>query len=245
MNDKQKLRYSRHLLLPELGVQGQEILLDSRALIIGAGGLGSPAALYLAAAGVGQLDLADGDAVELSNLQRQIAHGTQDVGAPKVASLQHAIEAINPDVDVTSLATYLDSEALSEAVAKADVVLDCTDNFPTRFAINRACVDRAVPLISAAAVRGQGQIAVFAPRGPCYRCLYSDESATEDTCAERGVLGPMLGVLGSWQALEAIKVLADMGQSLAGRVVLFDALAGEWRHMNLPKDPKCPVCAKY
>ncbi|MGM0564554.1 MAG: HesA/MoeB/ThiF family protein [Pseudomonadota bacterium] len=242
MNDRQKLRYSRHLLMPELGVQGQDILLESSVLVVGLGGLGSPAAMYLAAAGVGKLVLADGDRVELSNLQRQIAHATDDIGEGKAASAASTALAINPDIEVTVLAEQLDASRLTELVSEVDVVLDCTDNFPARFAINRACVAAGVPLVSAAAVRGEGQLAVFAPGGPCYRCLYADESATEDTCAERGVLGPMLGVLGSWQALEAIKILADMGQSLSGRVARFDALAGEWRQSRLARDPACPVC---
>ncbi len=242
MNDEQRLRYSRHLLLPELGEQGQEMLLDSHAVIVGLGGLGSPAALYLAAAGVGRLTLVDDDHVELGNLQRQIVHSTARIGQSKVASARQQLLAINPEIEIVALAQRLDEAALQALLHDADVALDCTDNYPSRFALNRCCQAAAVPLVSAAAVRMQGQISVFMPRGPCYRCLYADESAAADSCAERGVFSPLLGVLGSLQAAEALKLLSDVGQSLAGRVLRFDAQRAEWRSVRLQRDAACPVC---
>lgn len=244
MNDEQRLRYSRHILLPELGEQGQEILLDSHVAIIGVGGLGSAVSLYLAAAGVGKITLVDGDYVELGNLQRQVAHQTNRIGQMKVDSAQQQLLSINPDIHIDTLSYRLSDEELVELAQSCDVVLDCTDNFPSRFAINRGCQRAGTPLISAAAIRMQGQVSVFMPDGPCYRCLYADEAETADTCAERGVLGPLLGVMGSMQALEAIKVLAHVGQSLAGHLLMFDAMGADWRSMKLKQDPLCPVCAK-
>lgn len=242
MNDEQLLRYSRHLLLPELGQQGQQILLESRVAIIGVGGLGSAVALYLAAAGVGEMVLVDGDYVELGNLQRQVIHRTECIGQLKVESARQAIAELNPDIKVETIPRRLGEDELVEVAETCDLVLDCTDNFPSRFAINRGCVASKTPLVSASAVRMEAQIAVFAPGGPCYRCLYEDETATADTCSERGVLGPLLGVMGSLQALEAVKVLTDMGVPLKGRLLLFDAMRAEWRNMKLTRDPSCPVC---
>lgn len=242
MNDEQRLRYSRHLLLPDLGEQGQELLLDSRVAIIGMGGLGSPAALYLAAAGVGELVLVDDDSVELSNLQRQVIHATAAIGQSKVESARKTLNTLNPDVLITTHAKRLTEAELLEVLKTVDVVLDCTDNFPSRFSINRAARQAGIPLVSAAAVKMQGQIAVFTPDSACYRCLYSDETATADTCAERGVLGPILGMLGSFQAMEALKLLTHVGDVLEGRLLRFDGQTSQWREQRLPIDPKCPVC---
>ena len=244
MNDEQRLRYSRHILLPELGEQGQQILQDSTVAVIGVGGLGAPVALYLAAAGVGHIKLVDGDHVELGNLQRQVVHSTDRIGQMKVDSARTQLLAINPDIEVEAIPRRLGDDELVEVAQGCDLVLDCTDNFPSRFAINRGCHTAGVPLVSAAAVRMQGQVSVFMPEGPCYRCLYADESETADTCAERGVLGPLLGVMGSMQALEAIKVLTHIGDSLDGRLLMFDAARSQWREMKLKKDESCPVCGE-
>jgi molybdopterin/thiamine biosynthesis adenylyltransferase len=245
MDDGQLLRYSRQILLPQIDIAGQEALLAARALVIGAGGLGSPAALYLAAAGVGQLVIADPDRVELSNLQRQILHHLSDLGRPKVESAADALMAINPDCQVSSIAARLLGEGLSEEVARADVVLDCSDNFETRFAVNAACVAQGTPLISGAAVRLEGQIAVFLPGrpdSPCYACLYHAGEQEDQTCSENGVLAPVVGILGSLQALEAIKVLLGLGETLCGRLVVFDGTVHDWRTLKLRRDPHCPVC---
>jgi molybdopterin/thiamine biosynthesis adenylyltransferase len=245
MNDDQLLRYSRQIMLPQIDVAGQEKLLVSRALIIGAGGLGSPAAMYLAAAGVGHLVIADHDRVELSNLQRQLLHHDSDIGRPKVASASDALHAINPEVTVTPLAIRLQGPQLAGEVRQAHVVLDCSDNFDTRFAVNVACVRNKTPLVSGAAIRLEGQVAVFdAGKGasPCYHCLYRDGDDTEQTCAENGVLAPLVGIIGSLQALEALKVLLGLGDTLAGRLVIFDGLTHEWRTLKLNRDPACPTC---
>ncbi|RMG28258.1 MAG: molybdopterin-synthase adenylyltransferase MoeB [Gammaproteobacteria bacterium] len=245
LDDTQLLRYSRQIMLPEFGFEAQQRLLGSRVLIVGMGGLGSPAALYLAAAGVGRLVLADPDQVELSNLQRQILHGTSDAGRAKVASARDRLTALNPDVRVDLLPCALEGEALQQAVQSADVVLDCSDNFPTRFAVNAACMASATPLVSGAAVRFEGQLAVFDPRlpeSPCYRCLYRDEGETPQTCAENGILSPVVGVIGSLQALEAIRLLAGLGTATAGRLLVFDGLHQEFRTLRLPRDPDCPAC---
>jgi len=245
MNDDDLLRFSRQIMLPQIDIRGQERLRDSRALIVGAGGLGSPAALYLAAAGIGHLVIADPDTVELSNLQRQILHGDADLDRPKVASARDSLLAINPALQVTALHTRLAGMELARAVSDADVVLDCSDNFGTRFAVNAACVETRTPLVSAAAVRFEGQIAVFDPRdehSPCYACLYREGESADETCAENGVLAPVVGVFGTLQALEAIKLLLTLGTPLAGRLVTFDALAHDWRTLRLPRDPACPVC---
>jgi molybdopterin/thiamine biosynthesis adenylyltransferase len=246
VDDAQLLRYSRHILLHEIGVEGQERLLASHALIIGAGGLGSPAALYLAAAGVGHISLADHDDVDLTNLQRQIAHDTNAVGVNKARSAASRMQAMNPEVAVSALPFRLEGDALLEAVAAADVVLDCSDNFATRYAVNAACVAQGRPLVSGSAVRFDGQVSVFDLRqkeAPCYACLFPVEADTgEMRCAEFGVFAPLVGVVGSLQAAEALKLLMGIGQSLSGRLLLFSALEGGWREIRLKRDPRCAVC---
>lgn len=245
MNDDDLLRYSRQIMLPQIDIRGQEKLLATRMLVIGAGGLGSPAAMYLAAAGIGQLAIADPDTVELSNLQRQLLHHDGDIGRLKVASARDTLLAINPALRVTTLVDRLQGELLDDAVCNTDVVLDCSDNFDTRHAVNASCVAHHVPLVSGAAVRFAGQLAVFDSRdpvAPCYACLYRDGEETDQTCSENGVLSPLVGVIGALQALEAIKVVLNLGENLAGRLVLFDGLTHEWRTLTLPRDPDCPVC---
>jgi molybdopterin-synthase adenylyltransferase len=245
MNDDQLLRYSRQIMLPQVDFAGQEKLLASRALVIGAGGLGSPAAMYLAAAGIGQLAIADHDVVDLSNLQRQLLHRNADIGRAKTASASDTLLSINPDILITALPVSLQDAALDEQVRLADVVLDCSDNFATRFSVNAACVNQRTPLVSGAAIRMQGQLAVFDSRkehSPCYSCLYKEGEDAEQTCTETGVLAPLVGIIGSMQALEAIKLILSIGNSLAGRLVLFDGLQHEWRTLTLPRDPDCPVC---
>ena len=247
MYDDQLLRYSRQIMLPQVDVAGQEILLASRALIIGAGGLGSPAAMYLAAAGIGHIAIADPDAVEISNLQRQLLHSGNDLGRAKAMSAQDTLNAINPDVQVTAIEARLTGEPLTAAVQQADIVLDCSDNFDTRFAVNAACVRHRTPLVSGAAVRMEGQLAVFLPDtadSPCYACLYHQGEDEDQTCSGNGVLSPVVGVIGSLQALEAIKVLLSLGDSLCGRLVLFDGLTHDWRTLNLKRDPDCQVCSE-
>ena len=249
MRDDQFERYSRHMVLPQFGLAGQRKLLDSRALIVGVGGLGSPIALYLAASGVGHLVLADFDVVELSNLQRQVLHATPDIGRAKVDSGKAHIATLNPDVRVTTFNRVLDGDDddLVSEIQAADVVLDATDNFETRFALNRACVRNGTPLVSGAALRMDAQVTVFDSRredSPCYRCLYSDELAPEgEACSDVGVLSPLLGIVGSVQATEAIKLLVGFGESLTGRVIVIDALDMQWRTLKLKKDPNCPVCS--
>ena len=245
MNDDDLLRYSRQIMLPQIDIRGQEQLRASRALVIGAGGLGSPAAMYLAAAGIGQLAIADPDTVDLSNLQRQLLHCDSDIGRLKVASAKDTLLAINPGLQVSSLVDRLQGALLDEAIRDTDVVLDCSDNFVTRFAVNASCVTHRKPLVSGAAIRFAGQLAVFdtrEPASPCYACLYREGEETDQTCAENGVLSPVVGVIGSLQALEAIKVILALGETLAGRLVLFDGLAHEWRTLSLSRDPDCPVC---
>ncbi len=250
MNDQQLLRYSRQIMLPQLDVEGQQRLLQSHALIIGMGGLGSPVALYLAAAGVGQLTLADFDTVDLSNLQRQILHGQGDIGRPKGESAADSLRALNSDIELHTIGHKLDGSALLEAVDRADVVLDASDNFATRFDINRACVQTCTPLVSGAAVRLEGQVSVFPNQdddNPCYRCLYDDHPEEEHAgswanCSQTGVLAPVVGIIGSIQATEAIKVLSWLGTTLAGRLLVLDAASLEFREMHLRRDPHCPVC---
>lgn len=244
MNDEQLLRYSRQIMLPDVDLDGQEQLLAARVVIIGLGGLGSPVAMYLAAAGVGHLTLVDFDAVDLTNLQRQIVHTNARIGENKAASAAQALRELNPDVDINCIKTLLDTDALAEQVKFATVVVDCTDNFPTRFAINAACVAAKVPLVSGAAIRLEGQIAVFDARSatsPCYRCLYEEDS-DDLTCAANGVLAPLVGIIGSMQALETIKLICGFGTNLAGRLLLLDARHSQWRELKLPKDHNCPVC---
>ena len=245
MNDEQLLRYSRQIMLPEFDVAGQESLLDAHALIVGLGGLGSPAALYLAAAGIGTLTLVDHDTVDVSNLQRQIIHDQRSLGSAKVESAAQRIHAINPDTQVHGIATKLHGEALRDKVEQADVVLDGTDNFATRFQINAACVAARKPLISGAAIRLEGQIAVFDARqdhSPCYQCLYADAADVALNCAENGVAAPVVGIVGSVQAMEAMKVLAGFGDTLTGYVLYLDAKRMEWRKLKLNRNPACATC---
>jgi len=244
MDDKQLLRYSRHILLPQIDVRGQEKLLASRVLIVGLGGLGSPVAMYLAASGVGNLVLVDHDRVDLTNLQRQIVHATERVGQDKTASAAHGLAALNPGVRVTTINQKLEGAALEEQVQQVDAVVDTTDNFASRFAINAACMRAGKPLVSGAVVRFEGQVAVFPPGGPCYRCLYAEGGGPDEACATLGVLAPAAGIIGSIQAVETLKVLLGIGQTLAGRLLLFDALNMEWREIRLRKDPLCPVCGE-
>ncbi|MGQ0658544.1 MAG: HesA/MoeB/ThiF family protein [Chromatiales bacterium] len=244
MTPLQLVRYSRHIMLKEFGVVGQERLLKSRALIIGLGGLGSPASMYLAAAGVGHLVLVDFDRVELSNLQRQIVHATPDVKRAKVESARDRLSALNTDTRITTMEKALETEELVEQAAAADVILDCSDNFATRFAVNNACVGAAKPLVSAAAIRFDAQVTVFMNRldGACYRCLYDDSVAGQETCAQNGVAAPMLGIIGSLQALEAMKILAGIEPGLDDRVLILDGLRMEWNSIRIRRDPDCPVC---
>jgi len=246
MNDDQLLRYSRHILLPEVGIEGQEALVNGRALVIGAGGLGSPAALYLATAGVGRIVLADNDTVDLTNLQRQVLHTTASVGLPKAVSGRDTIARYNPEVEVVALRERAEGERLEELVAAADVVLDCCDNFATRHAVNRACVKHAKPLVSGAAIRFDGQVSVFDLRqadAPCYHCLFPEGQDLEELrCAVTGVFAPLTGIIGTMQAAEALKLLMNVGASLSGRLLLLEALAMEWRSIKLARDPDCPVC---
>lgn len=246
MNDDQLLRYSRHILLPEIGVEGQEAILNAKVLVIGAGGLGSPVAMYLAAAGVGRLVIADNDTVDLTNLQRQIMHSTEMVGHPKVESARASLQRINPLANVVPLHTRLEDAALDEQVAAADLVLDCCDNFATRHAVNRACVKHRKPLVSGAAIRFDGQVSVFDMRDPeaaCYHCLFPEgEDIEEVRCAVMGVFSPIVGMIGTTQAAEALKLIVGCGTPLTGRLLLLDGLAMEWRSVGFGRDPGCAVC---
>lgn len=246
MNDQQLLRYSRHILLQEIDIAGQQRLLDAHAIIIGIGGLGSPAALYLAASGVGRLTLCDGDTVELSNLQRQIIHPTSRIGQTKVDSARATLQDINPEVECIALAERLGPERLQALIDGADVVLDCSDNFDTRYAVNRACLAARKPLVSGAAVQFHGQISVFDFRhdtGPCYHCLFPETlQAAELRCATTGVFAPLVGIVGTLQAAETLKLLLGIGQSLDGRLINFDARDMQFLQTRVHKDPACPVC---
>ncbi len=244
MNDEQLLRYSRQIMLPQVEIAGQQRILEAHALIVGAGGLGAPVALYLAAAGVGTVTIADPDTVELSNLQRQIIHHTADIGRLKVASAADKLAAINPEVNVRTLDTRMEGEALDAAVREASIVLDGTDNFATRFAVNAACVRHGKPLVSAAVIRFEGQITVFEPAepdSPCYRCLYREGEELGERCSQTGVLASLPGVMGTLQATEALKTIIGL-PNLRGRLLVLDAMTMEWRTMRLKKDPGCPVC---
>ena len=247
LDDTQLLRYSRHILLPEFGVEGQERLRAARVLVIGAGGLGSPIALYLAAAGVGTLTLCDNDTVDLTNLQRQIVHRTAAIGRPKVASARDTLATINPDCVVEAVQERVEGTRLGELVAQADVVLDGCDNFATRHAVNRACVKHKKPLVSGAGVRFDGQVSVFDMRdtkAPCYACLFPEDNDSEEVrCAVMGVFAPLTGIVGCLQAAEALKVLTGMGSTLAGRLLIIDALSMDIRTLKLSKDPRCAVCS--
>lgn len=246
LSDEQLLRYSRQIMLPDVEINGQEIWLNSSVLVLGLGGLGSPVAMYLAAAGIGELVLVDDDEVELSNLQRQIAHNCKRIGQPKVDSARNTVSALNPDVKVRTLYSRLSEEELTSLVATVDLVVDCTDNFTTRFAINRACFKHKKPLVSGAAIRMEGQVAVYdplKPESPCYQCLYKEGDDENLTCSESGVLSPVVGIIGSVQATEALKVLASVGETLAGKLLLLDAKTMQWRSLKLRKDPQCTVCS--
>ncbi len=247
MDDSQRLRYSRHLLLNEFGEEAQERLLAAHALVVGAGGLGSAALLYLASSGIGHITVCDGDRVELTNLQRQVVHRQDSIGKPKASSAAATLAAINPEIHVEALEERAGPERLAALVRAADVVLDCSDNFSTRHALNRACVAARTPLVSGAGIRFDGQIAVFDLRradAPCYHCLFAEDAggAEEERCATLGVFAPLVGVIGTLQALEAIKIVASIGESLAGRLLLFDALASRWHEVRLARDPHCRIC---
>ncbi|MGR9087576.1 MAG: HesA/MoeB/ThiF family protein [Gammaproteobacteria bacterium] len=245
MNDNQLLRYSRQIMLPQVDIEGQQKLLSAHALIVGAGGLGSPAAMYLAAAGIGRISLFDDDEVDLSNLQRQIAHYTDDIGIAKVISTLKTLNRLNPDVDVRAVRQRLVGSALDKEVMKADVVLDCSDNFATRFAINKACVKYTTPLVSGAAIRFEGQITVFTPGrqdSPCYNCLYGFDGEEPLNCSTNGVIAPITGIIGSMQALEAMKLIMSAGRTLQGRLLLLDGLSMEWNTMKFRRNPNCPTC---
>jgi len=244
MDDQSLLRYSRQVLLPEIGIEGQQRLLDSHALVIGLGGLGSPVAMYLAAAGLGQLTLVDDDEVDLSNLQRQVIHGTPDIGTPKVESARRRLQQLNPQCQVQVHEQRLDEKGMRDAIEAADIVLDCCDNFETRFQVNRLCHAAGTPLVSGAAIRWEGQVAVFlyGAGDPCYHCLYGGGEDEAERCSENGVIAPLVGVIGSLQALEAIKVLCAAGESLSSRLMIYDGLQAQWRQLKLRADPGCPVC---
>jgi molybdopterin/thiamine biosynthesis adenylyltransferase len=246
MTDDQLLRYSRHILLDELGVEGQQRFLDAHALVIGAGGLGSPVALYLGSAGVGRITLVDHDTVDVTNLQRQIAHNLGRVGQPKAQSARDTIAAINPDVQVQPLVERADARRLDQLVADADVVLDCSDNFATRHAVNAACVTHQKPLVAGAAIGFDGQISVYDPRdaaSPCYACVFPPEATFEEVrCATMGVFAPLVGIIGSMQAVEALKLIAGVGSSLAGRLQMLDARTMEWTEIRVARQPHCQVC---
>lgn len=246
LGDEQLLRYNRQIMLPEIGVEGQERLWDSRVLLVGLGGLGSPIAMYLVASGVGHLVLVDHDAVDLSNLQRQIVHTTAALGEPKVRSAARTLAALNPEVRVDPIDRALSGEALVRQVAEADLVVEATDNFEARRALNRACIDAGRPLVSGAVIRMEGQVAVYRldrPDGPCYQCLHGEAAAPSGTCADSGVLGSVAGIIGTVQATEVVKTLLGIGEDLDGRVLVLDALRMEWQAVRLRRNPRCPACA--
>lgn len=248
MNDNQLLRYSRHILLPQIGYEGQEKLTQSHALIVGAGGLGSPAALYLAAGGVGTLTICDFDVVDLTNLQRQILHTTAAVGVNKAVSARNALLAINPELQINTVETKSSADEFAKLITQADVVLDCSDNFATRYTLNKLCVALKKPLVSGAALAFEGQVTVYDMRhdsSPCYHCLFPDNGEDTDLrCATNGVFAPLVGMIGTTQAAEAMKLLMGIGDSLQGRLLLLDAMAMEWRSIKLAKDPTCSVCSE-
>lgn len=249
MHDEQLLRYSRQILLPQVDIQGQKKLLESRALIIGVGGLGSPAAMYLAAAGIGTLAISDDDTVDLSNLQRQIAYHSDEIGQAKVESAQRTLQRLNPEVRVIPIPRRLTGDELLDEVHRSQVVLDCSDNFRTRFEVNAACVHAHTPLVSGAVIRFEGQVAVFDTRSewsPCYHCLFPGEGGElQESCSQNGVAAPLPGIIGSIQALEAFKVLLGIGRTLNGRLLLLDAMSMDWTSLTVPKHPGCPTCSKH
>jgi molybdopterin/thiamine biosynthesis adenylyltransferase len=246
MTDEQLLRYSRHILLPQIGIKGQETLIRSHVLIVGAGGLGSPVAMYLAASGIGKLTICDGDNVDLTNLQRQIVHSTDRIGAPKAESAKKTLGGINPEVNVVAQVERMDENRLFELVADTTVVVDASDNFPTRYAVNRVCTALKKPLVSGSVVRFDGQVAVFDLRhacSPCYHCLFPESGEDQDMrCAVMGVFAPLVGIIGCMQAAETLKILLGIGQTLNGRLLLLDGLSMEWRSTKLNKDPSCEIC---
>ncbi|AZT83016.1 molybdopterin-synthase adenylyltransferase MoeB [Marinobacter sp. NP-4(2019)] len=246
LSDEELMRYSRQILMPSFDIAGQERLKSARVLVVGAGGLGCPVALYLGAAGVGHLTLVDDDAIELANLQRQIAFSQDQMGTAKAESLADRVRRINPLVSVEVVAHRLESNELVRRVGEASLVVDCTDNFNTRFALNRACVAARVPLVSGAAIRGEGQLSVYDsrdPESPCYHCLYPEQGNEDLSCSEAGVIGPLVGMIGASQAMEAVKVISGVGRPLVGRLLILDAWRMEWREMKLARDPGCPVCS--
>ncbi len=246
MNDEELLRYSRQIMLPQVDIIGQEKLRQASVLIVGAGGLGSPAAMYLAAAGVGSISITDDDKVDLSNLQRQILHTSLDIDKEKTTSARETLTALNPYIEIICFSRRLTSIELEAQAGKADVVLDCSDNFATRFAVNSACMVTKTPLVSGAAIRFEGQVSVFYPGrddSPCYNCLYPNIGETEERCAQTGVIAPITGIVGSIQALEALKAIMGIGQTLSGRVLLLDGLTMEWSTMQLRRNPSCPTCS--
>ena len=246
MDDNQRLRYSRHLLLNEFGEEAQERLLGAHALVVGAGGLGSAALMYLASSGMGRITVCDGDKVEITNLQRQVVHRQDSIGTPKAASARATLAGINPEIRIEALEERAGPERLAHLVRAADVVLDCSDNFATRHALNRACVAARKPLVSGAGIRFDGQVAVFDLRqadAPCYHCLFAEDARSEEErCATMGVFAPLVGIIGTFQALEAIKLVAGIGETLAGRLLLFDALSSRWHEVRLARDPHCRIC---
>jgi len=245
MNDDQLLRYARQILVPQIGIEGQQKLLDSHVAIFGLGGLGSPAALYLAAAGIGKLTLIDHDQLDLTNLQRQIAHREDNIGINKTESASETLKALNPEPVIHCIDHQLHTDELEQLIRSVDIVIDATDNFDSRFEINQSCYDNKTPLVSGAAIRLEGQLSVYDFRNnesPCYRCLYHEVDEQTETCSENGILGPVVGTIGCLQALEAIKSLLDLGDSLQGHLLIFDAFSMDWRKMKLRKDPACPVC---
>lgn len=245
MNDQQLLRYSRQIMLPQIDIEGQQKLLAAKILIVGAGGLGSPASMYLAAAGIGQITIVDDDVVDLSNLQRQVSHHTDDIGTDKVISTQQTLKKINPEVKVFAIKQRLEGKSLEKEVNCADIVLDCCDNFATRFAVNAACVKYKTPLVSGAAIRFEGQVSAFTSgdnNSPCYNCLYVDDGEEMQNCATNGVISPVTGIIGSIQAMEAIKLIVNIGEPLVGRLLLLDGLSMQWNEMKLRKNVNCPTC---
>ena len=244
MNQAQKDRYARHIRLPQIGETGQQAIIDASALIVGVGGLGSPAAMYLAAAGIGRLVLSDYDVVETSNLQRQIIHQNSSIGENKVDSGRKTIAALNPDCKVDVIGYQLDGDELKQTIDAVDIVLDCSDNYPTRFDVNRYCVETATRLVTGAAIRLEGQIMNYQPAADsaCYQCLYTHAYGAEESCELEGVLGPVVGVIGTMQAVQTLLILAGQGEEMVNRLLLFDALAMHWQSVTLPKNPNCPIC---
>ena len=246
LNDDELLRYSRQIMLPQIGIEGQQKLLNSKVLLFGAGGLGSPIAMYLVASGIGELTISDPDRVDLSNLQRQILHGLNDIDKEKVYSAKQTLSALNPHTDIRTFAEVLSGGMLNEEVKRADVVVDATDNFKSRFAINKACVNVNTALVTGAAIRFEGQVAVFSMQedSACYQCLFADNGKElEESCSETGVLGSVTGLIGSIQATEVIKLIVNAGQLLSNKLLLIDALNLDWHSVNIKKDPKCAVCS--